>query len=318
LRRSTAPHNHGTNSIHERSGSVLPIMQNAKRNGIGQDATLADRWKTGFDPLIVRCLSVNHTRRRGKMHSMKILVTAGNTQAPIDRVRCITNIFTGRTGTGIALHALGRGHAVTLLTSHPEILADFPDAPAAECTGWTVCPYRTFDDLAAQMASQLGKGGWNVVIHCAAVSDYQSGGIFGLAPGTRFDPASGAWSGAEEGPRLVDRAAGKVKSDEPELWLRLVRAPKLVDRIRTDWGFTGILVKFKLEVGKSDEQLLDIAEKSRRQSHADWMVANTLEGAAAWAYLGPFADGYRKVTRPELPGRVLDAVESSKHEVGHG
>ena len=32
---------------------------------------------------------------------MKILVTAGNTQVPIDRVRCITNIFSGRTGTRI-------------------------------------------------------------------------------------------------------------------------------------------------------------------------------------------------------------------------
>ncbi|MFO0803298.1 MAG: phosphopantothenoylcysteine decarboxylase [Gemmataceae bacterium] len=29
---------------------------------------------------------------------MKVLVTAGNTQSPLDRVRCITNIFSGRTG----------------------------------------------------------------------------------------------------------------------------------------------------------------------------------------------------------------------------
>ena len=35
---------------------------------------------------------------------MNILVTAGNTIVPIDRVRCITNVFTGRTGTAIALH----------------------------------------------------------------------------------------------------------------------------------------------------------------------------------------------------------------------
>src|SRR5438034_5962598 len=46
---------------------------------------------------------------------MRILVTAGNTLVPIDRVRCITNIFTGRTGARIALHAQERGHDVTLL-----------------------------------------------------------------------------------------------------------------------------------------------------------------------------------------------------------
>ncbi|GIW80734.1 MAG: hypothetical protein KatS3mg105_2541 [Gemmatales bacterium] len=36
---------------------------------------------------------------------MKILITAGNTLAPVDRVRCLTNIFTGRTGALVALEA---------------------------------------------------------------------------------------------------------------------------------------------------------------------------------------------------------------------
>ena len=54
---------------------------------------------------------------------MNVLVTAGNTLAPIDRVRGLTNVFTGRTGAGIALAAHERGHAVTLLTSHPEAVA---------------------------------------------------------------------------------------------------------------------------------------------------------------------------------------------------
>ena len=62
---------------------------------------------------------------------MNLLVTAGNTQAPIDRVRCITNIFTGRTGAHLALTAWQRGHRVTLLTSHPETAAnaDADDPP---------------------------------------------------------------------------------------------------------------------------------------------------------------------------------------------
>ena len=55
---------------------------------------------------------------------MKILVTAGNTQTPVDRVRCITNVFSGRTGARIALAAHDRGHAVTLLTSQPGVVRD--------------------------------------------------------------------------------------------------------------------------------------------------------------------------------------------------
>src|SRR5581483_4470898 len=96
--------------------------------------------------------------------------------------------------------------------------------------------------------------------------------------------------------------------DTPELWLRLVRAPKLVDSVRRDWGFRGVLVKFKLEVGVSQDVLLDVAERSRRQSEADLMVANTLDGAAAWALLGPVGGRYERVSRRQLADRLLDAI----------
>src|SRR5438876_3096363 len=81
---------------------------------------------------------------------MNLLVTAGNTLVPIDRVRCITNIFTGRTGASIALEAHTRGHTVTLLTSHPEAVAELrPDACLDK--RWTARRYRTFEDLQSLM-----------------------------------------------------------------------------------------------------------------------------------------------------------------------
>ena len=149
------------------------------------------------------------------------------------------------------------------------------------------------------MEQQLGDKKYDAVVHSAAVSDYLPAGIFAPAPGTMFIEGQNTWhTDTRTSPALVDRAAGKVKSDEPELWLRLVRAPKLVDMIRAEWGFRGILVKFKLEVGLDDEQLLEIAEKSRIHSQADLMVANTLEGASSWAYIGPFGRDTRKSPAP--------------------
>ena len=65
---------------------------------------------------------------------MNVLVTAGNTQTPVDRVRVITNIFTGRTGATIAAAAFDRGHRVTLLTSHPKVLTDIPSARTTRST----------------------------------------------------------------------------------------------------------------------------------------------------------------------------------------
>jgi phosphopantothenoylcysteine synthetase/decarboxylase len=238
---------------------------------------------------------------------MNLLVTAGNTLAPIDRVRGITNVFTGRTGAGIAAHAAQHGHAVTLLTSHPEALEQFGPVP-----GCDVRRYRTFDELAERLEALARGGGFDAIVHCAAVSDYRPAGVYAPAPGTRFDPAAARWLTAdnEVSPVLVDRAAGKVKSDEPELWLRLERTPKLIDALRRDWGFAGVLVKFKLEVGLTEEELLAVAERSRRQSGADLMVANTLEGAPFWALLGPLDGRYERVSRPDLAGRLLGAVEA--------
>jgi phosphopantothenate-cysteine ligase/phosphopantothenoylcysteine decarboxylase/phosphopantothenate--cysteine ligase len=238
---------------------------------------------------------------------MNILVTAGNTQTPIDRVRCITNIFSGRTGAAIASHAHDRGHRVVFLTSHPEVLDAIPAARPRQAPSWEVHRYRTFADLERLMALHIAGGGFGVVIHAAAVNDYHVAGILAPAPGTRFDPADLGWD-ADGRPRMVDTAAGKVKGHHPELWLRLVPAPKLVDKVRGEWGFRGTLVKFKLEVGVTDRELLGVAENSRQHSGADLMVANTLEGAAEWAYVG--AGTYERVTRADLPGRLLERVEA--------
>jgi phosphopantothenoylcysteine synthetase/decarboxylase len=247
---------------------------------------------------------------------MRILVTAGNTQVLVDQVRCLTNVFTGRTGAAIALCAFERGHHVTLLTSHPEAVAQVQGAtPVPGVPRWTCNPYRTFHDLANSMEQQIRGGRYDALIHCAAVSDYLSAGVFAAATGTLFETMDHTWQGSP--PRLVDRAAAKVKSDEPELWLRLVRAPKLVDQVRQPWGFAGLLVKFKLEVGVSDETLLAVAERSRQQSRADWMVANTLEGSAEWAYLGS-AQGYERVGRGDLPRRLLVAIETQLEGTAHG
>jgi phosphopantothenate---cysteine ligase (CTP) len=236
---------------------------------------------------------------------MNILITAGNTLVPIDRVRCITNVFTGRTGASIARCAWERGHTVTLLTSYPEATDKPPHSER-----WAMLRYRTFDDLYNLMRERVMDGELDGVIHCAAVSDYLAGGIYAPTEGTHFHVESGRWeSEGTTGPGMIDRAAGKVKSDEPELWLRLVRAPKLIDCIRRDWGFRGLLIKFKLEVGVGDEQLLAIAERSRTHSDADLMVANTLEGASVWAFLGPLDGQYQRVPRRELAERLLKAME---------
>lgn len=250
---------------------------------------------------------------------MNVFVTAGNTQSMIDRVRCVTNIFSGRTGASVARTAWGRGHTVTLATSHPDVLSEFGINPKAPGERFTVLPYNTFDDLSSLMMAQFRTQRFDAVCHSAAVSDYLPAGTFTPDPGTFFNARTSQWEGGASGPaKLVEQKAGKIKSSEPELWLRLVRAPKLVDRIRQPWGFGGTLVKFKLEVGISEETLLEVAEASRQQSSADLMVANTLDGAGHWAYIGPIGNRYERVPRRELPDRLIVAIEDRFQKATNG
>ncbi len=243
---------------------------------------------------------------------MNILVTAGNTQIPIDRVRCITNIFSGRTGALLAEQAFKRNHAVTLLTSHPEIVA------AQASSSIALHSYRTFDDLLEQLSQRVVSGSFDAIVHCAAVSDFRVNGVYAPAAGTRFDEDTLMWEAKSSKPKVRDLRADKIKSDEGELWLRLQRTPKLIDLIRSQWQFTGILVKFKLEVGITDDQLLHVAEQARQASNADLMVANTLEGMHDWAYLGPLSGGYHRIPRNLLPARLFDEVERLHSERQHG
>src|SRR4051794_37922047 len=125
---------------------------------------------------------------------MDILVTAGNTLVPIDRVRGVTNVFTGRTGAAVALAAHARGHRVTLLTSHPEAVTDLGEGGPPPAGRWALSRYRTFDELRQQMADAV-RAGPDAVVHSAAVSDYLVAGVYAPAPHTRFHPDDLRWEG---------------------------------------------------------------------------------------------------------------------------
>src|SRR5262249_534817 len=150
-------------------------------------------------------------------------VTAGNTQTPIDQVRCITNIFTGKTGARIAVAAVDRRHDVRLLTSHPEgadaTLADAGGPrPAIETSS-------TYNHLRGQLETHVQEGGFDAIVHAAAVSDYAVAGVYAPQAGSAFDAATLSWPA---GAKLANATGAKISGSLPELWLRLAPVPKLI------------------------------------------------------------------------------------------
>ena len=242
---------------------------------------------------------------------MKLLITAGNTQTPIDSVRCITNIFSGKTGAMIAWEGARSGHEVTFLTSHPEVLAQLRSHLPDLLNDINVRTFQTFDDLHGLMAAEIQGGSYDVIIHAAAVSDFLFAGAFAPADGTEFATGVNQWK-SDSIPSMVDVGAGKIKSNHSEVWIRLTPTPKLVDRIRKDWKFRGTLVKFKLEVGLSDAELVEVASQARAQSDADLIVANTLESMHEKAFIIDRHGSQRMVPRQKLASALMNALESSR------
>ena len=245
---------------------------------------------------------------------MNILLTTGTTHAPIDRVRVITNVFPGRTGAELARTLWVRGHKVTVLTSQPWTLSDLPDPSQDTERRAAVVGFQTYDDLTTLLQKEVRGGGYDAVVHAAQVSDYLCAGVYTPDGGTFYSARTNTWDGRGGKPTLTDHKGGVTPLVEPEVWVRLVRAPRLIDRFRNPWGFDGVLVEFRQEVGVADTELVAAAEASRAKCGADLAVATTREGTNHYAYVGPVQERYDRIDRRELADRLAVLVEDTHKE----
>jgi len=172
-----------------------------------------------------------------------ILVTAGPTWVPIDQVRIITAIFSGRTGIEIARRAADAGANVTLLLGPGR-------AAMPECVRQTVriARFRYFDEFATLLKNELRVRRYDVIVHSAAVSDY----------------------------RPNQTCTGKIASGADSLAIRLEPTPKLLPMIRRV-APQALLVGFKLEVGRSEDELVRVARQNMHADGSDVVVANDLD-----------------------------------------
>jgi phosphopantothenate-cysteine ligase len=228
-----------------------------------------------------------------KPKGYRFLVTAGNTRERIDAVRDWGNIFTGNTGFEIA-KALATAGGVDLLTSNPAHLAA-ASAPIRS-SGFT-----SHEDLKRALATLLSQTAYDAVFMTAAVADYKPERVFEVVERRPLD------KDGRETWVVRDAQAEKVKSSFEQMAVLGRRTEKLVDLFRTEWEHRGLLVKFKLEVGISREELLRVGGASRRASGADYLVANTLDmvqGPEPGAFLLSDA-GHEWIARANLPQRML-------------
>lgn len=212
------------------------------------------------------------------MKRIHFIITAGGTREPIDEVRYIGNTSTGRLGAAIAEAAVSHGHSV-------QFLHGTGSAKPAVNERVELQPFVTSPDLKAALQSRVTDApDPAVLVHAAAVADY-----------------------------IPEPQEGKIPSKESELVLRLKKAEKIVDFIKS-WNPGIYLVKFKLESGTSPDKLREIGLEAGKKSDADLVVANDIREIHGDRHPGLIIrnDGgfVTGETKQEIAGKLVDAVES--------
>ena len=98
---------------------------------------------------------------------MNCIVTAGPTYEPLDKVRRLTNLSTGRLGSELATFLSGKGHNVTLLIGQQATWHGERKAAAVET-------FTTTASLREKLGQRAGAD-VQAVFHAAAVSDFTFG-----------------------------------------------------------------------------------------------------------------------------------------------
>jgi phosphopantothenoylcysteine synthetase/decarboxylase len=210
------------------------------------------------------------------LEGKRILITAGPTWVPIDKVRVITNIFKGTLGVTIAREALKRKANVTLLIGPGGILPP-------KNSSLKVIPFKFFNELYNLMKKEISSKKYDIVIHSAAVADFKP----------------------------IKTAPGKISSQKEQLLIKLKPTVKIVDRVKK-WDKNVFLVKFKVEYDINKKELLKKAYESMLSSDAELMVANDLKEIKEKQHRAFIIDRDKKIvicrTKKEISKKLLDII----------
>lgn len=213
---------------------------------------------------------------------MRVLVTAGGTSEPIDRVRKITNMATGRLGSLIAEgFAKEKGAQVTYLCTRDA----YRPASIMEQT-YTIGSVLELEETLIRL---LHNGHYDAVVHSMAVSDYMprrvmdarelaesiAGALEGQGPKSREELVQSIHSAILQGGAPAG-SSGKFSSNIEHMLLRMDKAPKVIRHIKKLQPDT-VLVGFKLLAGAEPGHLRQIARDLMQANDCDYVLANDLD-----------------------------------------
>ncbi len=174
----------------------------------------------------------------GSLKNKKILITCGPTWVAIDQMRVLSNRSTGQLGQMLAVHLKKNGSKVTVLEG--------PVLNPLEEQGIKIRKYFFYHELEKFLNEELKKN-YDIVIHAAAVSDYQ----------------------------LAQPFQGKLSSQLKQLTLKLIPTKKLINTIKKKDSQT-FLVGFKLVDKLKNYSKSRLLNDYLKNTKSDLVVINSL------------------------------------------
>jgi phosphopantothenoylcysteine synthetase/decarboxylase len=172
---------------------------------------------------------------------MRAVITGGPSSEPIDEVRLIANRSTGELGVILAEAFWQSGHEVNLFLGQ---LSQFRLPQAAY--------FNRNEDLQRMLGEMNESKSVNVVLHAAALSDFQ---VAAVRAGT------------------LDVGLKKIGSEHETLSVELAPKPKVIAKLR-DLFPNALIVGWKLELEGSREDLLREASRQVKKNRTDACVIN--------------------------------------------
>jgi phosphopantothenate---cysteine ligase (CTP) len=202
---------------------------------------------------------------------MNVVVTGGGTIAPIDDVRMMTNVSSGRFAAAISEACLDRGATVWHIHTGS---AQLPLGRFAVLALDAADPGAEFERLARLRDKWLSQRDRLrlIPLKIGNVADYQAT-LKQVLQSQAIDVVFLPMAVADFEPEQV---LGKMSSDAESLVLHCRPTPKVIRLVR-DWSPSVYLVGFKLLSGATHEELIQRALTACRDNRADLTVANDLQ-----------------------------------------
>lgn len=254
--------------------TIQENIKKCKKNGIKFVEPKIEKNQAKIPEIEEITANVIREINKKKLNNKKILIIGGPTAEPIDDIRIITNRSSGKTAISLAKNAFYQGAKVKLWYGKTayEKPPNFIETTFFETTNNLL-----------QLVNKSNLKKYNIIILCAAISDY-----------------------------IPKKQKGKIPSGKNKLIIELKPSQKIIKTIHKKTDKKTKIVAFKLETKK--ENLEEKSKKLLKQNNVDYVIGNLTKNLGKneneiWIFSKNRETFYRKDKKENLATYILDFIK---------